>query len=268
MFVEVNKMLRRRRKLEPRILMSKIMKIDHSHKFNEFFEASTDQRKIDFLVLHHVEADSADHAIEQFKFHQVSAHFLIDELGKIFQLVHENDVAYHAGVSFWNGVDGLNKSSIGIEFVNSQPFAKKFSQPQMNAGLELCRHLIAKYQIKAQNVVGHSDIAYSRETGFLDRKQDPSHLFDWQFLGQNGVGIFPQIAAANSDQTLFKFGDANLAILVIKQNLKKFGYRIINLNHDFDQEMQALAQVFNRRFLGKDDNSWQKLSQNFLDELI
>ncbi len=242
--------------------MSKIMKIDQSKKFNEFFEASESKRKIDFLVLHHVEANSADHAIEQFKFHQVSAHFVIDEAGEIFQLVDENDIAYHAGVSFWNGVDGLNKSSIGIEFINSQPFVKKFSQAQMNAGLELCRQLIAKYQIKAQNVVGHSDIAYSRETGFLDRKQDPSHLFDWKFLAENGVGIFPQIKF--SEKKIYELGDKNPEILLIKAKLQKFGYRIINLNDEFDLEMQSITRVFNRRFFCKDCEFWSV----FVDSLL
>ncbi len=69
-----------------------LLTIDRSKKFNDFFDKETTARKIDFLVLHHVEATSADHAVEQFKQHQVSSHFLIDESGKIFELVDENDV--------------------------------------------------------------------------------------------------------------------------------------------------------------------------------
>ena len=232
------------------------MQINKDKKFTEFFDALSAKqfRKIDFLVLHHVAANSADHAIEMFKECRVSAHFLVDEAGNIFELVDENDIAYHAGVSFWKGVDSLNKVSIGIEFINSKPFEKKFEKEQLIAGIQLCKYLIAKHKIAPANVVGHSDIAYDRTTNLLDRKQDPSHLFDWKFFGENGVGIFPQF---NPEETkLFEFGNKDAAILAIKQNLKKFGYRVLNLNDEFDAEMQALATVFNRRFIGKDLNFW------------
>ena len=238
------------------------MQIDRSKKFLEFFEAQNSPRKIDFLVLHHVEANSVEHAIEQFCEHKVSAHFLIDESGKIFELVDENDTAYHAGVSFWKGFEGLNKNSIGIEFINSSPFSKKFEEAQMVAGVGLCKYLIAKYQLE---VVGHSDIGYEKETGFLDRKQDPSHLFDWQFLAENGVGIFPKIS---SDETkIFEIKNKDARIKEIKQNLKKFGYRVINLNDEFDLEMQGLVRVFNRRFLGKDLDFWCNNSNLILQKL-
>ncbi len=266
MFVNERKELKRRRKLVLRILMSKIMQIDRSKKFTEFFDVSEGFRKIDFLVLHHVEANSIHHAIEQFREHKVSSHFAIDEAGEIFELVDENDVAYHAGVSFWKGCDGLNKTSIGVEFINLAPFSKKFEKAQMVAGAQLCKYLAAKYKIAPQNIVGHSDIAYDRQTNLLDRKQDPSHLFDWHFLSENGVGFFPQFKI---DETkIFAFGDKHQNIGAIKVGLKKFGYRVLNLDDDFDPEMQSLAMVFNRRFLGKDCDIWQSNSQFVLEELL
>jgi N-acetylmuramoyl-L-alanine amidase len=244
------------------------MQIDKSKKFLQFFEAKKEPRKIDFLVLHHVKANSAEHAIEQFCEHQVSSHFLIDEQGNIFELVGENDVAFHAGISFWKGVEGLNQNSIGVEFISSSPFSKKFEAAQMLAGAQLCKYLIAKYQIAAGNVVGHSDIGYVKETGILDRKQDPSHLFDWKFLAENGVGIFPSLKSNFSqDESLFQIGNKDIKIVSIKENLKKFGYRVINLNEEFDQEMQALVRVFNRRFNGKDLDVWCSTSQNILEKL-
>jgi N-acetyl-anhydromuramyl-L-alanine amidase AmpD len=253
------------------------MNIDKSKKFLEFFDVISD-RKIDFLVLHHIEANSVEHAILQLLEHQVSSHFLIDEAGKIFELVAEENVAYHAGVSFWAGCDGLNKTSIGIEFINSSPFEKEFSKRQMQAGAELCQYLIKKYHIKPRNVVGHSDIAYFRETneagkqGMLDRKQDPSHLFDWQFMAQNGVGIFPKNAVFLGEEILFKQGDSSDKIKIIKEKLQQFGYKVQNLNNDFDKEMCALARVFNRRFNAenfvKNSDVWYLTSQAQLDFLF
>ncbi len=260
------------------------MQINQSKKILEFFEKVFSPRKIDFLVLHHIEANSVEHVIDQLLEHKVSAHFLIDESGKIFELVDENDIAYHAGVSFWRGCDGVNKNSIGIEFINSAPFTKKFEAAQMQAGVELCKYLIAKYGIEARNVVGHSDVAYfSKHTlrqaqddnsddlvgggknsvmlslskhdcieECLNRKQDPSHLFDWKFLAKNGVGIFPKFSVGKK----FKLGDKNPEIKKIKENLREFGYRVVNLNDEFDEEMQALTRVFNRRFLGEESDIW------------
>ncbi len=242
------------------------MQIDKSKKFSQFFDAKKEPRKIDFLVLHHVEANSAEHAIEQFFEHQVSSHFLIDEQGNIFELVDENNVAYHAGVSFWRGFEALNQNSIGVEFINAAPFSKKFEAAQMLAGVQLCKYLVAKYQIAAGNIVGHSDIGYVKETGILDRKQDPSHLFDWKFLAENGVGIF--VPAALSKQKIFELGNKDAGILLIKENLKKFGYRVTNLSNEFDAEMQALVRVFNRRFIGKDLDVWCEGSQQALTKVI
>ncbi len=261
--------MKERRKLVLRILMSKIMQIDKSKKFTQFFEEQKLLRKIDFLVLHHVEADSAEHAIEQFEQHQVSAHFLIDEQGKIFELVAENNIAYHAGVSFWAGIEGLNKNSIGIEFINAKAFEKKFEKAQMAAGVELCLYLIKKYFIRPRNIVGHSDIAYDRHSGLLDRKQDPSHFFNWKFLSENGVGIFPQLALFNQEEKkLFELGNKDVQITKIKQDLQKFGYRVTKFNDEFDDEMQALTLVFNRHFLGRDSEIWFATSQAVLDELV
>jgi N-acetylmuramoyl-L-alanine amidase len=98
-----------------------------------------------------------------------------------------------------------------------------------------------------------------------NRKQDPSHLFDWKFFAQNGVGVFPEVGGRNSK--VFEIGDKDLAILQIKKNLNKIGYRVVNFNGEFDEEMQALALVFNRKFLGKEMDFWTKKSQAFLDDL-
>ena len=46
---------------------------------------------------------------------EVSAHYLIDTDGTIYHLVNEQDRAWHAGVSLWQGDDNINSTSIGIE---------------------------------------------------------------------------------------------------------------------------------------------------------
>jgi N-acetylmuramoyl-L-alanine amidase len=47
-----------------------------------------------------------------------SAHFVVELDGTITQMVPTNKRAYHAGVSKWGGIVGLNSCSVGIEIVN------------------------------------------------------------------------------------------------------------------------------------------------------
>ncbi len=249
------------------------MNIDYSKRFNDFFSKIEEDVVLNTIILHHIEAESVEHAIALLEEARVSAHYLIDEDGKIFSLVDENDIAYHAGISYWRGVNSLNKYSIGIEFINSAPFEKAFEEAQLVAGIELCQSLIQKYNIPARNIIGHSDIAYNFENGLLDRKQDPSHLFDWRLFAANGVGICPEISLAKKDDLVFfKAGDKNKLITKIKENLHEFGYKVTNLNDEFDEEMCLLARVFNRHFnqdrFNDDSDVWYLSSDIILAELM
>jgi len=49
---------------------------------------------------------------------KTSADFVVEVDGTITQMVPTNCRAYHAGVSAWKGVSGLNSCSVGIEIVN------------------------------------------------------------------------------------------------------------------------------------------------------
>lgn len=241
------------------------MKINKEKIFTDqkLFTKCDEKRRIDFIVLHHV-GFSVSSAIKCWKNLGLSTHYIIDNKGEIFQLCEDNNISYHAGISNFRGFENLNQNSIGIEFTNKFPFTKKFSKKQMQSGLQLCKFLMKKYQIAPQNIVGHTDIAYFKEDGFLNRKQDPSHLFDWKFLGQNGVGIFHDIDDKEiNDKILFAYEDKSEKIVEIKKNLMRFGYKISNFNDVFDKEMVLLARVFNRHFNAKvfendfDENDFQ-----------
>ena len=204
-------------------------------------------REIKYLVLHHIASKSSEEAIKMLINHQVSAHFLIDFDGNISELVSPNNIAYHAGISYWQGYDGLNANSIGIEFVNQFPENQPFSQKQLQAGIELLQNLIKKYHILQYNILGHSDIAYFADSQLLNRKQDPSILFDWQLLAKNNIGFFPQINSED-DFIKFRFGDCYQEIGNIKYQLFLMGYKVVEFSCVFNIHMQQLATVFNRRF--------------------
>src|SRR5258708_13696650 len=77
----------------------------------------------DILLLHYTGMESTAAALERLcdPAAKVSSHYVIDEHGKITQLVPEARRAWHAGVSSWEGVADINSRSIGIEIGNVGP---------------------------------------------------------------------------------------------------------------------------------------------------
>jgi N-acetylmuramoyl-L-alanine amidase len=144
--------------------------------------------RIDMLVLHYTGMTTAAAALQRLcdPDARVSAHYVIEENGAIWRLVHENRRAFHAGVSCWEGERDLNAVSLGIEIVNPghEWGYRPFPEAQMSSVERLCRELIGRYSIPPHRVVGHSDIA-------PERKSDPGELFDWAGLARAGVGIWP-----------------------------------------------------------------------------
>jgi N-acetylmuramoyl-L-alanine amidase len=144
---------------------------------------------IDTIVLHYTGMADAASAIGRLCDPRaaVSAHYVVEEDGNVWRLVEEEMRAFHAGVSYWRGHTALNGRSIGVEIVNpGHEFGYRgFPRVQMEAVLELCLGIQARHPIEARNVVAHSDVA-------PDRKQDPGELFDWRFLAEGGVGLWPE----------------------------------------------------------------------------
>jgi N-acetylmuramoyl-L-alanine amidase len=142
---------------------------------------------ISMVVLHYTGMRDADSAIARLRDPEarVSCHYLIDEDGRILRMVAEEDRAWHAGLSYWRGVHGVNACSIGIEIVNPghEYGYRAFTEPQMEALLPLLAGVVERHPLVAPaNVVGHSDVAPAR-------KQDPGELFDWARLARHGLAI-------------------------------------------------------------------------------
>ncbi|BAP43483.1 1,6-anhydro-N-acetylmuramyl-L-alanine amidase AmpD [Pseudomonas sp. 21LCFQ02] len=107
---------------------------------------------------------------------RVSAHFLIERDGEVSQFVSCLERAWHAGVSSFEGREGCNDFSIGIELegTDDQPF----TDLQYTALVELTRQLRQAWPgITVERICGHSDIAPQRKT-------DPGPCFDWERFRQ------------------------------------------------------------------------------------
>ena len=72
------------------------------------------------IVIHYTGMQSERESIKRLcnPTSKVSSHYLVNRKGKIFRLVQDRHVAWHAGKSCWRKYNNLNENSIGIELIN------------------------------------------------------------------------------------------------------------------------------------------------------
>ena len=195
---------------------------------------------------------------------KVSSHYVINQKGKIFRLVNDNQIAWHAGKSCWGKYKNLNKNSIGIELVNKghQFGYTNFKKRQLSSLIKICKSLIKKYKIKKKNVVGHSDIAPLR-------KIDPGEKFPWKQLADDRIGIWHHCKPS----LLRKY--RNIKILEKKdkikfiKNLNKIGYCFSNKKKSFFIKIVEAFQRHYRKELinGLLDKECLTIAQNLAKKL-
>ena len=155
--------------------------------------------KPSLIVLHHTGADLASSLrilSGKDPDRRVSAHYLVTDESppRVVALVPEDRVAFHAGVSRWRGVDGLNESSIGIEIVNPDGNARAYPEAQVEAVAKLVAELASRHGIGARDVVAHSDVSPGR-------KVDPGSLFPWERLHRlHGIGAWPSTESIEAER--------------------------------------------------------------------
>lgn len=134
-------------------------------------------RRIDMIVLHHTGGKKAGDLFTlrgQDKARQVSCHYYVTKQAEVYQLVRDNDIAYHAGVTQWQGEKDCNLYSIGIEIENWGNGKDPYPEVQQLKVLELCRYLVKRYNVPQSRLVRHLDIAVPP-----GRKNDPRG-FPWE----------------------------------------------------------------------------------------
>ncbi len=143
-----------------------------------------DGAKPDIVVIHYTAMASARTAANTLcnPDTEVSAHYLIAEDGEVMSLVPEAMRAWHAGAGAWGNVTDVNSRSIGIELANTG-FAP-FAAAQMDALADVLRGINARWNIRPERVIGHSDMAPGR-------KIDPGARFDWRRLALESLSIWP-----------------------------------------------------------------------------
>lgn len=170
----------------------------------------------------------------------VSAHLVIGRDGSFTQLVPFNIIAWHAGISSWEGRESMNQYSIGIELDNAGRMSRKkgewvssfnttysdsdvlkarhkhsealygwhrYTQKQLDALMEVSETLFRIYSLI--DVVGHDDIAPRR-------KVDPGPAFPMEEFRQqlrSRVGFPQPIFEATENLPIHISPDGNSTLL-------------------------------------------------------
>lgn len=218
---------------------------------------------IDTVILHYTGMKSATEALDRLcdPGAQVSAHFLIEENGAIHQLVEPDRRAWHAGVSHWQGRDGLNHTSIGIELVNpGHEFGyRQFPEAQIDTLCGLLAWLKASFDIRASRFVGHSDVA-------PDRKQDPGELFPWRLLAERGFGLWSTVPR-NDKTILAKKGMLGQEIASLNKSLRNIGY-FVPLSEEFSEVTLFALTAFQRHWRPELLSGWlDQGTKNVLEDI-
>ncbi len=150
----------------------------------------------ELIVIHHTAMLTAEAAVTRLcdPAAEVSAHYVISEDGRIWQLVDEAMRAWHAGHGSWQGREDVNSRSIGIELANAGPLAAfpPFPEPQIQALETLLDGIMARWGIAPAAVIAHSDMAPGR-------KADPGAKFDWRRLARGGRAVWSDEARPEPD---------------------------------------------------------------------
>ena len=220
------------------------------------------KKLIKFIVIHYTGMKKQSEAINRLSNYKakVSSHYFVTNEGKILNLVPDLYEAWHAGESSWRKFKSLNKHSIGIEINNPghDYQYKHFSKKQISSTIKLLRNLMKKYNIKKQDILGHSDIS-------PNRKKDPGEKFPWKKLAKKNLSVWHNFNEAK----IKKFRNHKLKhneVKIFFQKLHKIGYRKSGKIAKKMEEIN-LVKAFQRKFRqslvnGKVDKECYLISKN------
>jgi N-acetylmuramoyl-L-alanine amidase len=196
----------------------------------------------DMVVLHYTGMPTGAEALSRLRDPQtkVSAHYLIEEEGRVFSLVAEERRAWHAGVSFWKGERDINAVSIGIELVNPghEWGYRAFPDAQIGALIALLDEVRGRWTIPDARILGHSDVA-------PERKTDPGELFPWKRLAEAGHGLWLEPPAAPGPA--LSLGDDGTGVFALQAGLTRLGYDSAP-SGTFDEHTRAIVTAFQRHW--------------------
>lgn len=146
--------------------------------------------RIDVILLHHTAGRRGDADLAWLcnGASKVSAHYLVDRDGKVYQLVPDREAAWHAGpCQLYGKPTNMNSRSIGIELANLGDGKEPYTEAQYLALEALVPYLVQLYQVPLVNLLGHKDVAIPK-----GRKTDPSPNFDFERVRKAAARVAPK----------------------------------------------------------------------------
>jgi N-acetylmuramoyl-L-alanine amidase len=219
-------------------------KLAHDKKPAVNVEPRRGVKKPSLLILHYTGMPDAERAIKWLACEEskVSCHYVIDELGRITQMVPERLRAWHAGQSFWRGETDINSHSIGIEIQNPGHAHgyPAFPKTQMAAVIALSRDIVKRHAMKPGAVLAHSDVA-------PQRKIDPGEKFNWAEMAENGLGEWVRASPVRSDDDGLSAGSKGDVILAAQKQLAAYGYDV-SPTGELDARTSHVIRAFQLHF--------------------
>jgi hypothetical protein len=119
-----------------------------------------------------------------------SYHFFIDRFGRVFRVVKESDVAFHAGRSVW-GDDSyvyvnLNSAFLGIALemqLDKEKPMQSATSAQIDSLRVLTEMLRARYQIRDSNCVTHAQVSVNPSNMLIGYHTDWADRFPFIEIG-------------------------------------------------------------------------------------
>jgi N-acetylmuramoyl-L-alanine amidase len=196
----------------------------------------------DMIVLHYTGMPTGEAALARLRdpAAKVSAHYLVEEDGRIFALVPEERRAWHAGKAFWRAETDINARSIGVEIVNpGHEFGyRPFPDVQIAAVIDLLVDVRSRWSIEDARLLGHSDVA-------PDRKEDPGELFPWRRLAEAGHGLWAEPAAAPGPA--LAEGDEGPGVFAFQAGMTRLGYDCAP-SGQYDANTATIVRAFQRHW--------------------
>jgi N-acetyl-anhydromuramyl-L-alanine amidase AmpD/exopolysaccharide biosynthesis protein len=213
-------------------------------------------------IVNHITAGSRDSAIAWFAntLSQASSHYIVDTDGKIYQMVNEENKAWHAGIvdhpsnKFVIANMPLNPNlyTIGIEHVNFGGGA--LTEPQYQATLELQKSLISKYNIPIDrdHILGHYEI------DSINRPYCPGKFFPWNRLMND---LEPKY------QSFLKIGSQGNDVYELQLKLKTLGYSITP-DSKFGNETGGVIKLFQHQMHLTEDGVVGDITLNKINDMF
>ena len=146
------------------------MNINRNYLTKINFTDKNSTARIKYIVIHYFGGLATAENLAKYwarTYAGASAHYAVGHSGEIFQIVEDDDVAWHCGAKSYKHAECRNTNSIGIEMaVKKKSTATQnatdkdwyFTDETVAATIELTRMLMKKYNIPADHVIRHYDV--------------------------------------------------------------------------------------------------------------